>query len=162
MKVIYWYLPSIIRQLLVQKMICHCGNFAQSIMSFTEWHLMYMMLCMICTIYKSIVITMICKKYEPHQQQLQFLLCFHLFPIVEGVVFSKLQYHYSKDYFVINSLRPSHAIWQQGSRSKLVQVMAWCLMAPSHYLNQCRLIISEVIRHSPGRNSMRDVLTINR
>ena len=54
-----------------------------------------------------------------------------------------------------NSLRPSDAIWRQGSRSTLVQVMACCLTAPSHYLNQCWLIISEVQRHSLGRNFMR-------
>ena len=41
-----------------------------------------------------------------------------------------------------NSLWPSDAIWQQGSRSTLVQVMACCLTAPSHYLNQCWLIIT--------------------
>ena len=42
----------------------------------------------------------------------------------------------------INSLWPSDTIWQQTSRAKLVQVpvMAWCLMAPSHYLNQCWFI----------------------
>ena len=60
------------------------------------------------------------------------------------------------------SLRPSDAIWRQGSRSTLVQVMACCLTAPSHYLNQYWLIISEVQRHSPGRNFMRNVPTINR
>ena len=36
----------------------------------------------------------------------------------------------------INSLRPSDAIWRQRSGSTLVQVMACCLTAPSHYLNQ--------------------------
>ena len=44
----------------------------------------------------------------------------------------------------INSLWPSDAIWWQGSRSTLVHVMAWCLAAPSHYLNQCWLIINKV------------------
>ena len=43
---------------------------------------------------------------------------------------------------LVNSLWPSDAIWRQGSRSTLVQVMACCLMTPSHYLNQCWLIIS--------------------
>ena len=37
----------------------------------------------------------------------------------------------------LNSLRPSDVIWRQGSRSTLVQVMACCLTAPSHYLCQC-------------------------
>ena len=44
----------------------------------------------------------------------------------------------------IKSLRPSDAIWQHRSGSTLAQVMAFCLTAPSHYLNQCLLIISEV------------------
>ena len=37
-----------------------------------------------------------------------------------------------------------------GPRS--TQVMAWCLMAPSHYLNQSWLLISEVLWHSPEDN----------
>ena len=36
-------------------------------------------------------------------------------------------------YRYLNSLWPSDAIWRQGSRSSLVQVMACCLTAPSHY-----------------------------
>ena len=46
--------------------------------------------------------------------------------------------------FFFNSLWPSDAIWWQRCESTLAQVMACCLMAPSHYLNQCWLIISEV------------------
>ena len=34
--------------------------------------------------------------------------------------------------------------WGLATGSTLAQVMAWCLMAPSHYLNQCWPIISEV------------------
>ena len=37
----------------------------------------------------------------------------------------------------INSLWPNDAIWRQRSGSTLAQVMACCLTAPSHYLNQC-------------------------
>ena len=40
----------------------------------------------------------------------------------------------------LNSLGPSDAIWLRRSGSTLAQVMACCLMAPSHYLNQCWLI----------------------
>ena len=50
--------------------------------------------------------------------------------------------HYKLDIF--NSLWPNDAIWRQGSRSTLVHVMACCLMAASHYLNQCWLIITKV------------------
>ena len=42
------------------------------------------------------------------------------------------------------SLWPSEAIWWQGSRSTLVQVMACCLTTTSHYLNQCWLVITKV------------------
>ena len=40
---------------------------------------------------------------------------------------------------------PSDAILRHRTGSTFVQVMAWCLMAPSHYLNQCRLTISKVL-----------------
>ena len=46
------------------------------------------------------------------------------------------------------SLRPSDAIWRQWSWTTLAQVMACCLTAPSHYLNQCWLIIRGVLWHT--------------
>ena len=52
----------------------------------------------------------------------------------------------------LNSLWPSDTIWWHESRSTLALVMACCLMAPSHYLNQCWLIISEVIWLTPEEN----------
>ena len=61
----------------------------------------------------------------------------------------------------VNSLRPSDAIWRQRSRSTLAQVMACCLMARSHYLNQCWFTISKVHWHSFEYNSTRDTLAIN-
>ena len=42
---------------------------------------------------------------------------------------------------LMNTLFPSDAIWRYRTRSTLVQVVAWCLMAPSHYLKQCWLNI---------------------
>ena len=45
---------------------------------------------------------------------------------------------------------PSDAIWRL--RSTLAQVMTWCLMAPSHYLNQCWLLISEILWYSLESN----------
>ena len=47
------------------------------------------------------------------------------------------------DFNSVNSLWPSDPILRWRSWSTLVQIMACCLTAPSHYLNQCRLIISE-------------------
>ena len=49
----------------------------------------------------------------------------------------------------VNSLWPSAAIWWHRCRSISAQVMACCLPSPSHYINQCWLIISEVLWHSP-------------
>ena len=48
----------------------------------------------------------------------------------------------------VNSLRPSDAIWRQWSWTTLAQVMACCLTAPSHYLNQCWLITRGVLWHT--------------
>ena len=52
----------------------------------------------------------------------------------------------------LNSLWPSDAIWCQRSWSTLVQVMACCLTAPSHYLYQCWLDITEVLWQSSDNN----------
>ena len=46
-----------------------------------------------------------------------------------------------------NTLWPRHAIWRHRSGPTLAQVMACCLMAPSHYLTQCWLIINEASDH---------------
>ena len=53
------------------------------------------------------------------------------------------------NYWSINSLRPSDAIWHDGSPSTLVQIMACCLREPSHYLNQCWLIINRTYSKDP-------------
>ena len=45
----------------------------------------------------------------------------------------------------VKSLWPSDGRWWQRSESTLVQVMFFCLTAPSHYLNQRWQIISEVL-----------------
>ena len=44
----------------------------------------------------------------------------------------------------LNTLWHIDVIWLQGSRSTLAQVMACCLTASSHYLDQFWLIISKV------------------
>ena len=61
----------------------------------------------------------------------------------------------------VNSLWPSDTIWRQRPGSTLAQVMAWCLTAPSHYLNQCWLIISKVLWLSREGNFTRDASIIN-
>ena len=61
----------------------------------------------------------------------------------------------------VNSLWPSEVIWQKRSWSILAQVMACCLTAPSHCLNQCWLIISKVERHSSKASSQEITSTIN-
>ena len=50
---------------------------------------------------------------------------------------------------VINSLSHRDATWRQRSGSTSAQVMACCLTAPSHFLNQCWLVNSEVRWYLP-------------
>ena len=47
------------------------------------------------------------------------------------------------------------------SRSTLTQVIAWCLMAPSHYLNKCGLMVTGVLWHSPEINFIRIAHELN-
>ena len=54
--------------------------------------------------------------------------------------------------FVVNSVAHSDAIYECRTWSTLVQIMACCLTAPSHYLNQRWLIISEVQLYSLESN----------
>ena len=46
----------------------------------------------------------------------------------------------------------SDAIWRHRAGSTLAQVMDCCLIAPRHYLNQCWLLIREVLWQSPESN----------
>ena len=55
--------------------------------------------------------------------------------------------------YFTNSLWPTDAIWRHWCGYTLAQVMAWCLMAPSHYLNQCWLLMNEVLWYSSESNS---------
>ena len=52
----------------------------------------------------------------------------------------------------INSLWPTDITWRHRSVSTLARVKACCLTAPSHYLNQCWPLFSEILAHSPERN----------
>ena len=54
--------------------------------------------------------------------------------------------------WAVNSLWPSDIMWWHISGSTLVQVMARCLTAPSHYLNQYWPPICEVLWHSSESN----------
>ena len=47
----------------------------------------------------------------------------------------------------MKSLTPGNTIWHHNTRSTLFQVMAWCLMAPSHHLIKCWQTINEVLWH---------------
>ena len=62
----------------------------------------------------------------------------------------------------LNSLWSSDTTWWHRNSSTLGQVMACCLMAPSHYMNQCWIIISVVQWFSSAGNFTTDTLVINR
>ena len=66
-----------------------------------------------------------------------------------------------RNVMMLSTLWPSDIICQHRSGSTLAQIMACCLMAPSHYLNQCWLIISKVQWHSSGGNFTKDTSAIN-
>ena len=60
-----------------------------------------------------------------------------------------------------NSLGPGDAIWRCRPGSILGQIMACCLMAPSHYLNHCWLIDTKVQWHSSDSSFRRDAPAID-
>ena len=74
--------------------------------------------------------------------------------VMSGKVTRQLKCH-GWNTCVFNSLWPGDAIWRHGTRSTLAQVIPCCMTAPSHYLNQCWLIIHEVPWHSSGCISIR-------
>ena len=51
-------------------------------------------------------------------------------------------------------------MWHR-SGSTLAQIMACCLMAPNHYLQQCRLLITKAQGHSSDGSFTRDAPAIN-
>ena len=63
--------------------------------------------------------------------------------------------------FCINTLWPSDTIWRHRTGSTLAQIMACCLTAPSHYLNQCWLIISKSHWHLGDRHFTKDTSVTN-
>ena len=62
---------------------------------------------------------------------------------------------------VIDSLWPSDVTWRHRFGSTLAEVMAWCLTAPSHYMNKCWLIISKVLCQSSNGIIIRKSEDIN-
>ena len=60
----------------------------------------------------------------------------------------------------LNTLWPSDPIWWHTSDSILVQVMACYLTAPSHYLDQCWLLINKLHWHSLERTFTMSALAI--
>ena len=62
---------------------------------------------------------------------------------------------------LVNSLWLNDVQWREKTGSTLAQLMACCLTAPSHYLTQCWLIISNVQWHSPEANFTRDTSNLN-
>ena len=84
----------------------------------------------------------------------------HIFNWENVCMFAKLCQYY---YFSLNILTHCGLMtsWRHRSGSTLAQVMACCLTAPSHYLNQCWLIISEIQLHSSDGNFTRNTSVIN-
>ena len=81
-----------------------------------------------------------CWKKQPLWCWTYFRKCKIIFP------FYVIPQHWSLHWPPCDAMQ-QHRIW-----STLVQIMAWCLTTPSHYLNQYRLIVSDVLWHSPEGN----------
>ena len=64
--------------------------------------------------------------------------------VTTGSIFSKILIEWAT---YIISLWPSDAIWSHRSGSTLAQIMACCLMSPSHYLKQCWFVMNRVLWH---------------
>ena len=64
-------------------------------------------------------------------------------------------------YTQFNSFWPSGVIWWHRTGSPVPQIAACCLMAPSHYLNQCWLIVDKIQWHSSEGNCSRHTSAIN-
>ena len=62
----------------------------------------------------------------------------------------------------VNPMRPSDAVWWHRPGSRLAQEMACCLMAPSHYLNRCWLVIKGVLWHLPECNFKSHITNVSR
>ena len=60
----------------------------------------------------------------------------------------------------INPLWSGDTIWRHRSGSTSAQVVPCCMVVPSHYLNQCWLIIIKVYWHSFGGNVPRHTSSI--
>ena len=61
----------------------------------------------------------------------------------------------------VNSLAPNDTIWQSWTLSTLFQVIAWCLMAPSYYLNQHWLVVNGILWHLSETNLTANSQDIN-
>ena len=102
---------------------------------------------------------------QGHKGCLKFSLC----PLLDGFIFVLCAVFIvlcwtvlDRKTIVFNPLWPSDDIWQYWFWSTLAQVMACCLTAPSHYLNQCWLIItSQVQWHSSEGNFTWDTSACN-
>ena len=76
----------------------------------------------------------------------------------------ELGYHNAKPSagpMLINSLWPSDAIWHWRSWSTPIQVMACCLMAPSHHVNQCWVTTNKILYNSFQGNIYLNTQDIN-
>ena len=61
----------------------------------------------------------------------------------------------------LNPMWPNDAIWRHKSGSTWAKVVACCLMTPSHYVNQCRLVINGTLWHAPDSNVTKSTQEFN-
>ena len=100
--------------------------------------------------YQEVVLWNICRsdstEHDEYGSSSDMNMCWNLIKNSECIVNNSRPgnalRHWWTGSLLINSFWPCDAIWRHRSGLTLSQVMACCLMAPSHYLNQCWLNIS--------------------
>ena len=99
-----------------------------------------------------------CSDVRYHQQPCFWAIIIFYCSLHSSVTFVKKGTNKVSDYLyswmyihprLFNTLWPYDVVWRHGPVSTLVQAMACCLTTPSHYLDECLLLIREVMWHSP-------------
>ena len=94
------------------------------------------------------VIDYVCFKKLRHSDA---YMCQWIGPSVQGMTYSNENTFWILDSF--NSLWPSWCLMAIYMWVRLVQIMACCLVAPSHFLNQYWFVISRILHHPPKGSS---------
>ena len=126
-----------------------CSVWLKSLNIFLTWSLLIGLIFFKCATYSSWIFSAFkaTTMYRDFMLRKDLIKNHQLLPLPQELVYNRVSKVFNladKDEVGFNSLRPSDAILRHRIGSNLAQVMVCCLTAPSHYLNQCWLIITKV------------------